>query len=100
MTSACARSTVDTSVACTTTLLSAPYPVRARCTVVIGATTVSPASWKPLEPFCASTPTTVSRRLPTEICWPTGFAVPKRLSAVVGPITATLRAASTSDCVK
>jgi hypothetical protein len=58
------------------------------------------SDWGPVLPLACSTPATVNWMLLSSTFLPTGSAVPKIDSAVVGPSTTTLRAAVTSSLVK
>src|SRR5579863_5865775 len=84
----------------TTTLLSEPKPVSWSCTVVSGATAVLSALPRPLEPFDASTPTTVNGMPATSTLCPTGLTVPNRSVATSLPMTTTSCAWVTSCWVK
>ena len=67
-----------------------PTPVNSSCTAVSGAITTSSWSWKPVEPFEASTPRTMKFSPLNCTVWPTAAdALPNKSSATVVPMTAT-----------
>ena len=79
--------------------MSAPYPVSTCRTADSGATAVSFGSWKPVELFSASTPTTVNSAPPTVTCWSSGSVPGNSSSATVCPITTTRRPWASSSAV-